>query len=403
MSVTEKIKHLHGNKFLVPLDLINFAEGDGDENSLAFRNPRCMGVGTIKPKGLDKHAMDQLQESIKTEGVNNPLQLRWVYENGEKKMLQLVDGERRTRCIKKLVKEKVECFDPVTGNLVKATELYNEVEVAISEMDDQTAFKHAFSSNERAVGIGEGTTVSFCRALRKAGYTDKQIINVTGMSTTWLKDTDVLIGLDDKTFTALSSDQINRSAALELAQVEDLAERMILLENARNFAISRLSKVKKKLEAEVESAEKKADLAKAEAAVATHRGDEETKAEAEEKAELLKDKVKTKRKEKEEIESGAAKITSKDLQKAKSQKQKEAGGEAERSALTKAKIAKYWHQPCAALIKAEGLDEEGNEVEVDLEDARLAKLLCEQIEKGEIDILKILKHHNKGKIKRAGG
>jgi len=330
------------------------------------------------------------------------VKLRWIDDNGEKK-LQLVNGERRTRCAKKLVKEKADCFDPITGETVKANELYHEIDAYISEMDDQTAYKHAFSSNDRAVAIGDGCTVALIREFRTVrGYTDQDIMLITGKSITWVKETDDLLGLDEKTFNALATDQINRSVAIDLSKIEDVAERMALLDTARNFAAVRLSNVKKKLETEVNSSEKKADLAKAKAVVADHYGDEEGKEEAEANVEKLKAKAHSKRKEKEEIESEAAKITSKDLQKAKNAKQKEAGGE-ERVALTKAKMKKYWYDVSVALIKSDGCDENGEPIEgIDQEDNRLGKLIMEQIAKGETDWVKILKHHQKAKEKRAG-
>jgi hypothetical protein len=345
--------------------------------------------------------MEELHESIRTEGLHNPLQLRWVEIDGVRK-LQLVAGERRTRTIKKLVKENVECFNQATGKMTKASELYSEVDAYVSEMDDATAFKNAFSSNDRAIGIGEGSTIALIREFRESGRTDKEILDITGKSTTWLKETDVLIGLDDKTFDALAGDKINRSAALELADVNDVKERMALLDVASNFASIRLAKIKQKLEAEVDAAESKADMAKAKAVVAKHKGDEEAQEEAEAKAVTLKDKAKSKRIQQEEVEEGGPRVTSKDLQKAKNAKQKESGGDGERVALTRAKIAKCWHAPCAALIKADGKDENDQPVEVDLEDVRLAKLLCEQIDKGETDIIRILKKHLKAKDGRKG-
>ncbi len=71
--------------------------------------------------------------------------------------------------------------------------------------------------------------------------------------------------------------------------------------------------------------------------------------------------------------------------------------------MTRAKITKKWKIPVLQFIKTLGKDEEGNETNpgVDVEDAYLVKLLCDQIEKGEDNIFKILKHHTKQKEKRA--
>jgi hypothetical protein len=383
--------------------MITFAEGANDDKSgfsvcSRFRNPRLIGN---KPKGFSKELMFELQESIRTEGLHHPPKLRWVNDDSGERKLQLIAGERRTRCLKKLIKEKTECFDPTSGKYVNAADLYDEIDAYVLEMDDQAAFKHAFSSNDRAVGIGECATVNLVREFRQLGYTDGEILSITGKSITWLKETDDLINVDGKIFDALVADQINRSVAIHLSK-EPVADRMALLDVAHNFANARLSNVKKKLQIEVDAADHKADMAKAKSVVAEHRGDEAGKKEADAKVDKLQAKASSKRKEKESIESDAGKVTGKDLQKAKNAKQKEAGGDDEKVALTKSKIKKFWYDVAVSLIKSEGCDENGEPLEIDLEDVRLGKLFCEAIEKGETDFTKILKHHQKQKEKRAG-
>jgi len=396
------VKHLHGNLYRVRRDLIQLADNKQEKKGvLTFTNPRHI-LTTDKPKGFSKEEMAELREAIRTEGLENPLLLRLIEIDNEK-VLQLVSGERRYRSISKLCGDKADCYDPATSKMQKAEKLYEYIDVRINHMDDKAAFKHAFSGNDKAIGIGEGATVALIREYRSAGWNDHEIMDATGKSITWLKDSDVLIGLDDQTFSALTNEQINRSAALELAKIEDVTERLDVLETARNFASNRLAKMKKKLEKEVASAENKVELAESEAAEAEFNNDTEAQAEAEDKAEKLQTKADRKKKEASEI-GDDPRVTNKDLQQARKKPGANPGngtGDSQQ-ALTKSKIEKFWFEPCAALIKNDGNDENGDLVEVDLEDAYLVKLLCESIDKGERDIFKILKSHQRAKDKRAG-
>lgn len=391
-----KVKHLSDNLYKVHISKVKFAD---KKDAFGFCNPRLMSVGDIPPKGLSKEEMFELSESIRTEGLHHPLQLRHVSNNGES-ILQLVNGERRTRALRKLIKDKAICYDPVTKSEKTADVLYEFVCAYVEEMDDETAFKQAFSANDRAIGIGEVATVALVGALRQANFDDKKIMNITGKSITWLKDTDALLKLDEATYGALAAEQINRSAALDLAKIDNAAERMQVLEMARNFAVSRLENVKKKLEKEVKATLSKADMAKATAAEAKFQGDLDTVAEAVAKAEQLESKAEAKKAEKIEVENNGVTVTGKDLQKAKQTKAKNEGDDSISASLTDAKLKKFWYEPCLDLIKANFMDENGEPLELDANDVYLVKLLLEQKDKGQTNIVKILKHHLKKKDQR---
>lgn len=400
MSLTatqDGIKHLHGNLYRVKTSLINLCDSKVEDGSLTFFNPRHV---LAKPKGFSKEEMNELREAIRTEGLENPLLLRWVEIDGNR-VLQLASGERRKRCIDKLIKENADCYDPASESWKSASELYDFVDCRINEMDDQTAFKHAFSENERAVGIGEGATVALINEFRKAGWTDEQILETTGKSITWLKDTDILLSLDEFTFKCLVADEINRSAALQLAQIEDIESRVKVLESAKSFASGRISSMKQKLEKEVIAAENKAEFAEAVAVEAEIKGDEEQKTEAEEKSKKHRKRAENKKKEVEELDDAAPKITSKDIHNAKKAKENVDTGESEPSdegkALTNAKVSKFWYEPLAKIIKANGHDDDGENLEIDLDDARLVIALLDAREAGERDIVSILQDHKLSK------
>ena len=68
--------HLHGNLYRVRLDKIHFAESGDDADILTFKNPRHI-LGNSS-KGFSKEEMSELREAIRTEGLKDPLLLRWV-------------------------------------------------------------------------------------------------------------------------------------------------------------------------------------------------------------------------------------------------------------------------------------------------------------------------------------
>lgn len=384
--------HLYGNLYRMRLDLIHFAD-TVEKDVLSFKNPRLMLAGS-KPKGFSKEEMSELRESVRTIGLENPMILRPVEFEG-KTILQLISGERRTRCCQKLVKDDADCYNPATGKYVKASDLYEYVEVRINHLDDRAAWKSAYSSNDKAVDIGDGATIALIREWRNAGWTDDEILETTGKSISWLRDTDVLIGLDEETFDALKNEQINRSVALEFAKIEDVNERLETLKSALNFASTRLQEIKKKLAKAADNAEDKLELAEAQKAAAELGGDKKAKEKAEVKATKLAARV---AKKKAAADDESTKVNSKDLQKARSSVKKTGNSHAgeDAKALTRNKIQKHWYAPCAAHVK--GAEESDD---FDNEDARLVILLSESIEKGNEDIFKILKHHKKMKDKRA--
>jgi len=387
------VQHLYGDLYRVKSSLIQYSEKG--EEGLTFFNPRHV-LTNAKPKGFSKEEMGELREAIRSAGLKNPLILRWCEVDGNR-FLQLVDGERRKRCIDKLIKEDVDCYDAAEERNKPASELYDYVDCRINELDDQFAFKIAFTENGTAVDIGDGATIALVDQFRKAGWIDDQILYVTGKSISWLRDTDSLFSLDEVTFKALVSSEINRSAALKLLEIESIEERVKILENAKDFAAARISVIKEKLENEVASAENKIDFAEAVAIEAIHRGDEDKKQEAEEKIEKASKRRERKKKEIEELDESGPKITSKDVHNAKKAKDKNQDDSDDGKRLTPAKVSKHWYEPIAKAIKQEGLDEDGNDLEIDLDDAKLVIRLLEAIENGERDAIAILQDHKLSK------
>jgi hypothetical protein len=339
----EKVIHLHGILFRVKHDLIQFAIGeDGD----TFKNPRRIMVkGRLTGQGLDKETMDELREAIRTEGLQHPLTLCGESNLGNKR-LTLLNGERRKLCIDKLISDKAECFDPASKTWKPAAELYEFIPCNILiDIDEKEKYKVAFSSNERAIEIGEGATVTLIRSWRQAGWQDSDIQKATTKSITWLRDTESLLNLDDHTFDALVMGEINRTVALELAKIADKKERIRRLEKSREHAALRLESIQKNIQNEVAEAEEVAEISDAQIRHAELTGGDTVKAEA--RKARAERKLVRKVTQASKLSSKRVQVTIKDLDKANADMQ------GDTKALTMAKIQKH-HIGDLTVIAEEG-------------------------------------------------
>lgn len=386
-DLVEGLEHLNGDLYRIRLELVQCAEPglDLDSDELKFGNPRYVSrEGKMVARGLHHDStelMDEIRESIRKDGLKDPLQLRILEDNGEF-IFEVVDGERRYRGLSKLVAENASCWDCSQQAFVEAKDLYEFVDVRIERMDDKTALQRSFSANDRSVGIGEAATVAFVRKLRICGLGDKEIRDITGKGEAWLRETDKLIALPERCFTALADEKINRRLALKLSTLKNEAEQEARLDQLIEAAQQRADRLQKALDKEESRAEEKAELAEAAVVEAKMLGDDEDAEQAKEEAKISADKVRKIRKKKEKIKNDGVKATIKDWDENDSPKP-----------LTAAKIEKFWIEVLSKTIN----DDDDDEGSFDLDDARLVKSVCEAVLKGERDILKVLRTHKKHK------
>ena len=384
-TLPDGVEQVADRMYLVdPAELV-FADGGFNPASdkLEYRNIRyALAEQKLVGAGLEKVKMERLGERIRTEGLLQEPICRWLND-----AIQMVDGERRTRCLRKLIADNVQCWDSENQMFVPAKELYSKIAVKIYEMDDATALKINFSASESGEKFGEGALVAYVKHLRKCGQSDKEITDLTGYSIEWLRVTDKLCGLDEKSFRALSEGKITRELAGELLDIEDMALRLDEL-NQRIILAEKLHAEKTEdLTAKVAAAKETLDNKASEEKIAARQDDPE-------KASVTKAKRK---KAEESVKSAEDKL----------QKHKDTTPKAgiktdkEPKPLTFSKIEKHWLETIVATIKNDCKDEQDQPMEIDWEDVYLAKFLCEQIRKGQKDILRILKAHKKHKAERA--
>jgi hypothetical protein len=396
----EDIQHLDSNLYRVRFSIIKAANAGliSENGRLFYGNPRWIRnpeghlvARGIKGNGLqhkiESKKMDELRESIARNGLENPLRLR-ITENDEP-ALEIIGGERRWRSISYLCDNEEIVIDPETGNEVPAKEQFEWVHVRINDMDDDTALEMAFRPNETGETIGEGASVEVVEKLRACNYDDDRILKITGKSISWLYDTDQILDLDEKSFAAFKNEEINRAMALRLRGVEDINLRLKKLEAVQFKALEKFVARKKLLEESIEMSETVVQIGFAEQRIAEMDGDEESANEIGDDIQDAKSVVDNLKQELYDHEQQGPKAKTSD--------------DDEDKPFTTAKIHKGIYIPVVEIVKSNGVDEDGNALEINLDDAKLVKKVLEIILNGKKEmkgsknpypILKLLmKHH----------
>lgn len=251
------MKVIDGNLALVALDCIVTETAD-------FKNPR-RASSAVQPKGYAPEEMEELRNAIKNEGLEHPLSIRaWA---GKKKYVVL-NGERRFRCLQKLIADKEMCYDPATKQNRPADQLYKSVCCRVhSDITDDVAYQLAFSTNDRACDIGETATVAVVRHFyQDLKWSEAQILKVTGKSKPWLAETIAIIKLDQTTWDSFAAGRINRSVAAALAQKTE-RERVASLEAVIEVQKHRVENMRAVLQQGVTNLSERWAIAKADATV----------------------------------------------------------------------------------------------------------------------------------------
>ena len=365
------MKHLGKDLYLVPLANILFA----DDPTQSFYNPRYSIPG--QEEGLDEETMSELYEGIRTEGLQNPPTVRRLDSLPADKF-QLVRGERRVRTLHKLVEDnaKILCKNTDNNKWERPNKVYECVVCHVmDECDDLDAQKIAFSDNEQAVGIGEAATTAFVRNLKLAGRSDQEILTITGKKQSWFRDTIKVIQLDESTFNAFVTGEINRTIALELTEEANVPLRHEHLAEIKAHAMLRYQeKIVHAIE-QVNIAEARLELAEVNVETAAD-PDEKQDAKSElEQAEALKRK---KQEDLLKIKAIKPKGTSKDLKATKGRM----------TALTVSKIKNQWEHALNEILESNSFEE------INERDVRLVLEICKAIRAGNLDIVGMLVAHH---------
>jgi len=380
----DDIRHLHGNLYRVRRSRIRMARAGVavEKGKLVYGNPRWFvnKNGDLEARGIDELKMDELKTAIQNSGLDNPIRLRPVSDDGD--FLEVVNGERRFRCIESLCDGDALCYDSAVGDKAPASEVYEWVDCRIEEMDDKTALGVALKTNETSEVIGDLANIQVVKAFRSAGYDDHEILLVTGKSLSWLRETDRIIGLDEVCLEHFEKDQITRKAALQLALIENAEERLSILEQIVSIAKGRHSSKIAKLEKKLEEAETNELINNSAARVAADMGDEEQAAQLSAAGEKAKKKADKVREEKAAAEAKPSKADARDIKKAKK--------EAKPKPAAALGVIDEYIQLIEQIIESEGFDEEGDSLGVDMAMISAVYGVLKAVSEGDEDVMLVL-------------
>lgn len=311
ISIPSGCKHLHGAMHLIRFDILTVPDPEDAAGSseYQFSNPRAW---TEKGNSdlFDKKKSHDIRESIKNRTLMNPLICRWVQQEGEW-VPQVLGGDRRYRALDFLIRKKEMVKDPSSAKLNdqgdyeyewrSADIVYSSVLCQVySAKNDLDALALSYAENKVRENFTEGHDVAAVLELRKYGASDDRILDITGKDERWLKETDELIDwLDGDTLKDLVEDRIDRLAAKELAQIDNLDVRRKVLvaanEESQKVAEKQIERLRKK----VSDARDEQEIAEGNLAHAEYHKDEEKIVEAKEQLQEAKNKADRRQKEKE--------------------------------------------------------------------------------------------------------
>lgn len=380
------VQHLHGNLFRAKRSRIRLAKPglSVEDGKLVYGNPRWFvnKDGNPEAKGVEKGKMEELSNSIQDEGMENPIRLR-VKENGKKSYLEVVNGERRYRCLESLCEKNVPCFHPESGDQMHAAELYEWVDCRIEFMDDEMALRCALKPNETSEIIGDLASINVVKTLRDSGFDDQEILRATGKSVSWLRETEKIIGLDEVCLGHFENEKINRKVALHLASIDDAEDRIALLEKINESAMARHAERMTDLDRKISRSEMDIECQEVAAQLAEQEGDDEAAEEHKEKAAKAKKKKDDGLKERKKLSSKGSTATSKDLEAAsKSAKP-----------LSHNKIQSVYMDLIDQIIAADGLDENGDSLGINLEFLSAVAGVLAAIMSGNREAMEVLTEH----------
>jgi len=379
----DDIEHLHGNLFRVRRSRIRMAHAGVrvEQGRLVYGNPRWFlnRDGQPEARGIvEESKMDELRSSIQNSGLDNPIRLRPIVSDRES-FLEIVNGERRFRCIERLCDDGSPCHDPSSAEMAPAEEVFEWVDCRIEQMDDRAALAVALKTNETSELIGDLASIEVVKAFRRAGHDDADILSATGKSVSWLRETDRIIGLDEVCLDCFEKDKITRKAALQLALIENAEERIGLLEEIISVARGRHESRIRSLDKQIEDAEAKALINNAAAEVAREVGEHEQAKKLSAAGDRAKKKVERARGEREKASARSPKADARDINRVRSPK-----------ALSHSRIRSDYIELIEKIIDGEGFDENGDSLGIDLGMLGSVFGVLSAIMKGDDDAMAVL-------------
>lgn len=392
----EDVVHLHGNLYRVRRGRIRMAKSglSVEGGRLVYGNPRWFlnKNGELEARGTESSKMDELKQSIRNTGLDNPIRLRPV--EGDEPFLEVVNGERRFRCIESLCASNDPCHDASVGDTAPASEVYEWVDCRIEAMDDEVALGVALRANETSEVIGDLASFHVVKMMRDSGHDDQDILRATGKSPSWLRETDRIMGLDEASLDHFHNDRITRKAAIQLALIGNAEERLSILERIVEVARGRKESKVSSLEEAARKAERDEEVASAAAEVADEHGDEEESGRLREKSRKAKERAAKARKESEKAAAKPAKADVRDIKSLVESADDEGKVDSDSDDPSESSgILSEYLEVIGRIIESGGFDDEEESLGLDLGAMSAVQGVLGAILDGEEDIMSVLSCH----------
>ena len=381
---SEKV-HVFGDQYRVKLSLLKPANRTLDPKTkrVVFTNPRkFLKDGKIDGEGMDEESMNKLGDSIARRGLKFPLQTRPI-EGG---FFEVVDGERRLRRLKKMAAEGIMCRDPADNKMKPADKAYEYVMCYVQEMTDLEAYEMAAESS--GVPPCQGATATIVKYLHDCGKKDDEILKaVNHLSPKWLHEVLKIMSLDEfcrDAFLRGKKGGISHNAALKYLKMTDVA--------------ARVERCKRDIAAEQEEHElivKNTNLAlndalddlerrKADVVIAEAVGGDVEKSER--RLHAAESEAHRRKKDADKAAKKPVQVTERSMRRSAAASARSAN-DPFATFLTKKGMQQSWIIPLEEIVHAGGKDKGGEDLGVDLEDAKFVLKLWGLMCKGEKDIV----------------
>jgi ParB-like chromosome segregation protein Spo0J len=297
-DLPEGCEVLEGTNFcLIPFDLLALPD-QVEYKGKCFTNPRNITEKSFADQTDQKTAKD-LQDSIATHTLLNPLVCRFVEDkNGDPKVV-VIGGERRYRAIYKLRDENVFVS---TGKIQvvshdgswtcekkPARVVYHKVPCQLFFCQtDKEAITLAWAENKNRKNLTDGVEIAQVKVFREKNLADLFIQETIQRDWEWLKTTDALInGLDEETYDSLINDKITRDCAIELLKQNE-GDRKKILKKVSVIAQKRVEEAEEEV---LNIIEEELSSAQDEFLEASYSSDDDFKKKASANLEVVKEKV----------------------------------------------------------------------------------------------------------------
>lgn len=230
-------------------------------------NVRKDDVFTNARSSFPTEPLETLEKSIQDLGLLKQLCVERSPVN--KNEFILLAGERRHICLTRLITKDAICKDAETGDEVKASILYEYVDVKIvTPKDDIERLAIMLAENGEHSPVPDWDYFTFALFLANqknpdgtSKYSRKDLCRVFSKSTTWITHTLQLADLPDRAKKCLKAGSLSRTAAIQLLSAKDEQIAFVLdytesavLEQARK-EIEESERIQKDVTIEIEEAE----------------------------------------------------------------------------------------------------------------------------------------------------